>query len=73
MKKLFFESANMSDILNVLGKLNNMKGYRYMEDLALEAAQFYTKSGRVENSVYLYQQMVYAQKQIRRGDCLYEF
>ncbi|TFW45534.1 Rap family tetratricopeptide repeat protein [Bacillus sp. 005/A4HT-01/001] len=73
MKKLFFDSANLSDILNVLEKLNNIKRYRYMEDLALEGAQFYTKSGRMDESVKLYEKVIYARKQIQRGDCLYEF
>ncbi|MBG9911248.1 aspartate phosphatase [Bacillus xiamenensis] len=73
MQKLFFESANTSDILNALEKLDNIKGYCYMEDLALEAAQFYTKSGRMDESVKLYEKVMYARKQIQRGDCLYEF
>lgn len=73
MKKLFLESANMSEILNVLEKVNDKKGYRYMEDLALEAAQFYTKSGRMEDSVKLYEKVMYVRKQIQRGDCSYVF
>ena len=73
LKNLFLESANLSDVLNSLKKLENTRGYPYMEDLALEAAQFYTKNGRVDESVNLYELMIYARKQIQRGDCLYEY
>ncbi|MBG9900947.1 aspartate phosphatase, partial [Bacillus altitudinis] len=73
MEKLFFKSANLSEVLEALAKLENPRGYPYMEDLALEAAQFYTENGRMDESVKLYEKVMYARKQIQRSDCLYEF
>lgn len=73
MEKLFFKSANLSEVLEALEKLENPRGYPYMEDLALEAAQFYTENGRMDESVKLYEKVMYARKQIQRSDCLYEF
>ncbi|PRS26331.1 response regulator aspartate phosphatase E [Bacillus pumilus] len=73
LENLFFKSANLSEVLACLEKLESARGLPYMEDLALEAARFYTENGRVDESVKLYEKMIYAQKQIQRGDCLYEF
>ncbi|MDM5318428.1 hypothetical protein QUF57_00080, partial [Bacillus pumilus] len=73
LENLFFKSANLSEVLACLEKLESPRGLPYMEDLALEAARFYTENGRVDESVKLYEKMIYAQKQIQRGDCLYEF
>ncbi|ETI59000.1 MULTISPECIES: response regulator aspartate phosphatase [Bacillati] len=73
LENLFFKSANLSEVLACLDKLESPRGLPYMEDLALEAARFYTEKGRVDESVKMYEKMIYAQKQIQRGDCLYEF
>ncbi|MEK5495858.1 Rap family tetratricopeptide repeat protein [Bacillus sp. FSL M8-0077] len=69
---LYIKPLNLDDLKDILKRFDNIRGYPYLEELALESAEFYTKCERMEESVYLYQQMVYAQKQIRRGDCLYE-
>ncbi|MCY1117842.1 hypothetical protein OWO30_05785 [Bacillus safensis] len=44
-----------------------------MEDLALEAARYYNEIWRMDESVKMYEKVMYAQKQIQRGDCSYEF
>ncbi len=35
-------------------------------------AQFYIENGQPEKALSFYEKMVHAQKQIQRGDCLYE-
>ncbi|MGN8048012.1 hypothetical protein, partial [Bacillus sp. 22190] len=69
---LYIKPLCLDDLKDILKQFDDIRGYPYLEELALESAEFYTERGRMEDSVYLYQQMVYAQKQIRRGDCLYE-
>ncbi|MBQ4874479.1 aspartate phosphatase, partial [Bacillus safensis] len=49
-----------------------IRGYPYLEELALVSAEFYTELGHMDDSVYFYNKMIYAQKQIRRGEFLYE-
>ncbi|MCY7589492.1 tetratricopeptide repeat protein [Bacillus safensis] len=72
LKKLYVE-ADYVGLVELLKNFDHARGYPYLEELALEVAEFYTGVGRMEDSVYFYQQMVYAQKQIRRGDCLYDY
>ena len=73
LEKLFLKSANLSELLDSLRGLENVGGYPYMEDLALEAAQFYTRIGRMDESVKMYEKVMYARKQIQRGGGSYEF
>ncbi|MGN7389515.1 tetratricopeptide repeat protein [Bacillus safensis] len=70
---LFLKTANLSEVLSSLEKLENERGYPYMEDLALEAARYYNENGRMDESVKMYEKVMYARKQIQRGDCSYEF
>ncbi|WP_340035063.1 response regulator aspartate phosphatase RapA [Bacillus sp. FSL K6-0993] len=46
--------------------------YPYIEELAHDAAQFYIENGQPEKALSFFEKMVHAQKQIQRGDCLYE-
>lgn len=46
--------------------------YPYIEELAHDAAQFYIENGQPEKALSFYEKMMHAQKQIQRGDCLYE-
>ncbi|WP_439024825.1 response regulator aspartate phosphatase RapA [Bacillus halotolerans] len=46
--------------------------YPYIEELAHDAAQYYIENGQPEKALSFYEKMVHAQKQIQRGDCLYE-
>ncbi|MBE0184891.1 aspartate phosphatase, partial [Bacillus sp. seq1] len=69
---LYIKPLNLDDIKDILKRFDNIRGYPYLEELALESAEFYTELGHMDDSVYFYNKMIYAQKQIRRGDCLYE-
>ncbi|MED4864991.1 aspartate phosphatase [Bacillus subtilis] len=69
---IFIEKADRDSILLALEPLRNERGYPYLEELALDAAEFYTGKERMDDSVFFFRQMVDAQKQIQRGDFLYE-
>lgn len=72
LEALFLKQAGRSKVLEAFEPLKDGRGYPYLEELALVAAEFYTKSGRLDDSVFFFKQMVDAQKQIQRGDFLYE-
>ncbi|MCO8150936.1 tetratricopeptide repeat protein [Bacillus subtilis] len=72
IKTMFIENADRDSILLALEPLRNERGYPYLEELALDAAEFYTGKERMDDSVFFFRQMVDAQKQIQRGDFLYE-
>lgn len=72
LKAIFIDKLDREGILLALEPLRNERGYPYFEELALEAAEFYTKKERMDDSVFFFRQMVDAQKQIQRGDFLYE-
>ncbi|MDN5390115.1 aspartate phosphatase [Bacillus sp. LB7] len=69
---LFLKAANKEEVLEAMKPLRDSRGYPYLEELALEAALFYTRNERPNDSIFFYDQMVQAQKQIKRGDFLYE-
>ncbi|WP_242653416.1 hypothetical protein [Bacillus paralicheniformis] len=72
LEVLYIKSANKSEVLETMKPLRDSRGYPYLEELALEAALFYTRNERPNDSIFFYDQMVQAQKQIKRGDFLYE-
>ncbi|MGX8235648.1 aspartate phosphatase, partial [Bacillus subtilis] len=72
IKTMFIENPDRDSILLALEPLRNERGYPYLEELALDAAEFYTGKERMDDSVFFFRQMVDAQKQIQRGDFLYE-
>ncbi|MBQ4874481.1 hypothetical protein [Bacillus safensis] len=66
------EGAQPTAVADALEELDDIRGYPYLEELALVSAEFYTELGHMDDSVYFYNKMIYAQKQIRRGEFLYE-
>lgn len=72
VKALFIDTASRKNVIDALSRLKNEKGYPYFEELALVAAEFYTRNRRMEDSIYFYNEMVCAQRQIQRGDFQYE-
>ncbi len=72
LKALFIDTASRQNVKNALYGLKTEKGYPYFEELALVVAEFYTKKRRMEDSIYFYNEMVCAQRQIQRSDSHYE-
>ncbi len=64
---------------NDKGKLNSILNYLELksmfsdvEDLAADAAKYYNEKEDHKVAVVYYEKVLYARKQIQRGDCLYE-
>ncbi len=73
VENLFFKCGNVSEVLGWLEKLESGRGLGQMEEVGLEGGGFYSENGGVDECVKLYEKMIQAEKEIERGDCLYEF
>ncbi|TYS08410.1 tetratricopeptide repeat protein [Bacillus subtilis] len=69
---LYGKNVNTESISHTFQFLEEHMLYPYIEELAHDAAQFYIENGQPEKALSFYEKMVHAQKQIQRGDCLYE-
>ncbi|MFP3803068.1 hypothetical protein, partial [Paraburkholderia sp. SIMBA_027] len=55
VKALYIEpTAGRKGILQAFEPLRNGRGYPYIEELAFDAAEFYTKEERAEDSVFFF-------------------
>lgn len=69
---LYGKSIDTESVSHTFQFLEEHMLYPYIEELAHDAAQFYIENGQPEKALSFYEKMVHAQKQIQRGDCLYE-
>ncbi|WP_087941867.1 Rap family tetratricopeptide repeat protein [Bacillus atrophaeus] len=69
---LYGKSVDTESVARTFQFLEEHMLYPYVEELAHDAAQFYIENGQPEKALAFYEKMVHAQKQIQRGDCLYE-
>ncbi|MGK9265450.1 response regulator aspartate phosphatase RapA [Bacillus inaquosorum] len=69
---LYGENIDTESVSHTFQFLEEHMLYPYIEELAHDAAQFYIENGQPEKALSFYEKMVHAQKQIQRGDCLYE-
>lgn len=69
---LYGKNMNTESVSHTFQFLEEHMLYPYIEELAHDAAQFYMENGQPEKALSFYEKMVHAQKQIQRGDCLYE-
>ncbi len=46
--------------------------YAAVEELALDAAQYYNQMERLEDAIFYYEKCAQARRKIKRGDALYE-
>ncbi|KAF1680005.1 MULTISPECIES: Rap family tetratricopeptide repeat protein [Bacillus] len=74
-----FEFIHALYVDNDKEKLNSILNYLELksmlsdvEDLALDAAKYYNEKEERKAAVAFYEKVLYARKQIQRGDCLYE-
>ncbi|MGG1247213.1 Rap family tetratricopeptide repeat protein [Bacillus spizizenii] len=73
LKALYVEGGNEKALTKILDKLKNIHMFSYIEELTLLTANYFKESKDYENATMYYDQMVEAQLQIQRGDCLYEY
>ncbi|MGE0910168.1 hypothetical protein ACQGRJ_11625 [Bacillus atrophaeus] len=71
LKTLFTEDP-VKELEDILKFLEDKEMLPDMEDLATDAAKYYKKMKSKVANVF-YEKMLYAQKQIQRGDCLYKY
>ncbi|MCY7930622.1 response regulator aspartate phosphatase RapA [Bacillus inaquosorum] len=69
---LYGKNIDTESVTHTFQFLEEHMLYPYIEELAHDAAQFYIENGQPEKALSFYEKMVHAQKQIQRGDCLYE-
>ncbi|MEC1260460.1 tetratricopeptide repeat protein [Bacillus swezeyi] len=72
LKALYVDEAGMDSLLETFHLLEAKKMYPDIEDLAFEAAEYYNEIGRCSDSVYFYQMVFSARKQMKKGDWSYE-
>lgn len=72
MKALYLDDDGRAQMLETFQLLGSKKMYPDIEDLALEAAEYYNEIGRLSDSVYFYQTVFSARKQMKKGDWSYE-
>lgn len=63
---------NKETLNEILTYLEFKTMFSDVEDLATDAAKYYTKNEDHKAAGLFYEKVLYAQKQIQRGDCLYE-
>ncbi len=69
---LYIRNGDTPKLLNIFSRLENGKGYPYLEELALLGGNLFDYNGKIEDSIICFKKMVYAQKQISKGECMYE-
>ncbi|MCY8092257.1 Rap family tetratricopeptide repeat protein [Bacillus haynesii] len=72
LKALYVDDDGRAPMLETFQLLGSKKMYPDIEDLALEAAEYYNEIGRLSDSVYFYQTVFSARKQMKKGDWSYE-
>ena len=73
LEALYIYSVNKEEILEVFKYLEENKIFAYIEELSLEVSNQYLERKDHRNSIEFLQKMMYAQTQIKKGECLYEY
>ncbi|NPC94014.1 tetratricopeptide repeat protein [Bacillus sp. WMMC1349] len=73
LKALYLYSLNKNLILKIFNYLEDNNILSYLEEFSLEVSNHYLKREDHKNSNEFLYKMIYAQTQIKKGDCLYEY
>ncbi len=73
LEALYINAIDQLGIKKTIDYLEKNKNYSYVEDIALDTAAVYAESKQYDKSYFYHQKMIQTQKQIQRGECLYEF
>ncbi|KXZ15285.1 aspartate phosphatase [Bacillus nakamurai] len=71
--KTLYTQDSITELENILKYLEEKMMLPDMEDLATDAAKYYKENEDHKAAGVFYEKVLYAQKQIQRGDCLYEY
>ncbi len=72
LESLYIRRGETTSLFKIFNRLETSKGFPYLEELALLAGTYLDYNGKTEDSLICLKKMVYAQKQILKGECLYE-
>ncbi|MFO6495829.1 MULTISPECIES: response regulator aspartate phosphatase [Bacillus] len=72
LDSLYLKQGDTPSLYKIFARLETSKGFPYLEELALLAGTHLDYNGKIEDSIICLKKMVYAQKQILKGECLYE-
>ncbi|MCC9023043.1 Rap family tetratricopeptide repeat protein [Bacillus nakamurai] len=72
LNALYIEN-NKETLHEILVYLESKTMFSDVEDLATDAAKYYKENEDHKAAGVFYEKVLYAQKQIQRGDCLYEY
>ncbi|MBS4162626.1 aspartate phosphatase, partial [Klebsiella pneumoniae] len=72
LESLYIKRGDTPSLFKIFTRLETSKGFPYLEELALLADTYLDYNGKTEDSLICLNKMVYAQKQILKGECLYE-
>ncbi|MFT4399437.1 aspartate phosphatase [Bacillus sp. SW14] len=73
LEALYINAVDQVGIKKTIDYLERNKNYAYVEDIAIDTAEAFANSKEYETSYVYHQKMLETQKQIQRGECLYEF
>lgn len=69
---LYLDGGDRKAVENGFDYLESNHLYAAVEELALDAAQYYNQIERLEDSIFYYEKCAQARRKIKRGDALYE-
>ncbi|MDE1376444.1 aspartate phosphatase, partial [Bacillus licheniformis] len=70
LESLYIRRGETTSLFKIFNRLETSKGFPYLEELALLAGTYLDYNGKTEDSLICLKKMVYAQKQILKGECL---
>ncbi|MGG3664574.1 tetratricopeptide repeat protein [Bacillus gobiensis] len=73
LEALYITPVKKDEIHKIFNYLEEKKLYAFMESSAYDTATHFEKLNDYESSTEFFLKMVYAQKQIQRGECLYDY
>ncbi|KIU04391.1 response regulator aspartate phosphatase A [Bacillus subtilis] len=71
--KTLYNQESISELENILTYLEEKMMLPDVEDLATDAAKYYKENEDHKAAGVFFEKVLYAQKHIQRGDCLYEY
>ncbi|MGG4071115.1 hypothetical protein ABEV83_14800 [Bacillus licheniformis] len=69
---LYLDGGDQKAVENGFDYLESNHLYAAVEELALDAAQYYNQIERLKDSIFYYEKCAQASRKIKRGDALYE-
>ncbi|KKB75066.1 MULTISPECIES: Rap family tetratricopeptide repeat protein [Bacillus] len=72
LRGLYLDGGDRGAVQKGFDYLESKRLYAAVEELALDAAQYYNQIERLKDSIFYYEKSAQARRKIQRGDALYE-